>query len=149
MKLQKILRMQAITIGLGAALFLATAAPAQEIDNTVWADNSSAAAKSASVPAAASNDLNMTAASAQVVPTPVEQSSVVTDQASLSEVVPANRWGIVFLLVCLAVVGWYVRETARRRNASNRSNGKNCKDKSAIPEHLNEMDSHGQKMIAY
>jgi hypothetical protein len=114
MKLQTILRMQAITIGLGAALFLATAAPAQEIDNTIWADDSSAAAKSASAPAAASNDLNMTAASAQVVPTPVEQSSVVTDQASLSEVVPANRWGIVFLLVCLAVVGWYVRETARR-----------------------------------
>jgi hypothetical protein len=116
MKLQTILRMQAITIGFGAALFLATCAPAQEIDNTVWADDSSASVTSTTpaAPTSTSNDVNMTAAKIQAAPVSEDDSSILANRASLSEVVPANRWGIAFLLLCLGVVAWYMRETAKR-----------------------------------
>jgi len=114
MKLQTIVRMQAITIGLGAALFLVTSAPAQEIDNTVWADDSSAASTTPAAPAITSDDLNITAANIQPRPASVDKSSVLANQASFSEVGPTNRWRIAFLLVCLGVVALYVRETAKR-----------------------------------
>jgi hypothetical protein len=117
-KLQNILRMQAMVIGLGAALFMASSAPAQEIDNTVWPGDSGKISAAPSDTAIKADNLAFTAANAEPAQTPPERSSAVATQASLSETTPVNRWDIVLLLICLVVGIVYVRETSKRMRQS-------------------------------
>src|SRR5258706_2521186 len=60
MKIQNILRAQAVMIGFAAMLLLASSAPAQEITNTEWPDGNNVSAPAQAKPAA--NDLKVAAA---------------------------------------------------------------------------------------
>ena len=117
MKIQNIIRMQAMVIGIGVAMMLATAAHAQEIDNTVWNDGPNVAPFAQPAPAA-NNDLNLTAAV-----TPEANSAAVTtdanatNEAGVSQWSPVGGWLIGSLLVCIGLV--QLREFAK----ANRSNG--------------------------
>jgi len=120
MKIQNILRTQAIVIGLGAAVLLfPNSASAQEIVNTEFdngpyvtsfAQPAAAAFSTASTPApVASNDVN---------PAVDASTPVVTTQAMLSLENSAERWltasslfGIVLLAVCaVSEVRRYIRD---------------------------------------
>ena len=70
MKVQNILRMQVMVIGFGAVLLLANAAPAQEIENTVWDDNNTTVAA--------------TSAQSAVEPSAEDRASVATDSGALN-----------------------------------------------------------------
>jgi|GEM_PF-2265200 uncharacterized MAPEG superfamily protein len=122
MKLQSILRLQAITIGLAAVLFLATSAHAQEIDNTVWNDgpdtSTTAQPATVSAPVASTNNMQSTA-STQPAQASTLQRHLTTTNASLTELTPINGWLFALLLFCLTMILLLARaEAARFKNSS-------------------------------
>jgi hypothetical protein len=122
MKLQAILRLQAITIGLAAALFLATSAYAQEIDNIVWNDgpdtSTTAGPATVSAPVAGTKDMQSTASTRPAQASTVQQ-PLATTHASLTELTPINGWLFALMLFCLTMILLLARaEAARFKNSS-------------------------------
>jgi hypothetical protein len=128
MKLQKILRTQAIVIGLGAALFLAGSVKAQDIENTVWAESTIAAPSTQAATCATANNEDAATADiyamnfASVDATPLATEASVTTQPS--QWTPSEAWLLASLLVCTALVSLYALVEAKRanRNLANRAN---------------------------
>ncbi len=122
MKLQSILRIQAITIGFAATLFLASSVHAQEIDNTVWNDgpdtSTTAQPATVSAPVAGTNDMQSTAPT-QSTSTVTPNQPLVTTSASLTEITPINGWLFALMLFCLTMILLLARaEAARFKNSS-------------------------------
>jgi len=113
MKLHKIFRMQAVGMGIVAALFLASSAPAQEIENTRWNEGPNVAAFGQPAPAA--NGLKTSAvnpssssSNAAVIAKPVAaQESVVSPLRPVQGV-------IAFSLVFMTLTALYRRAQAKR-----------------------------------
>jgi hypothetical protein len=112
MKIQKIFRMQAVVIGCVAALFLASSAPAQEIENTRWNEGPNVAAFEQPAPAA--NGLKASAADSS---TAVAVANPVAAQESVvSRLSPMQGWMIVFSLIFMALFAQYKLAQTRRAN---------------------------------
>jgi hypothetical protein len=121
MKVQNIFRMQAIVIGLGAALFLASPAPAQEIVNTSFNDGPNvtsfdqptapaAAQVTAAQPAAANSTASAIAA------------PVVRNEAPVTVENSAERWVIISSFFGVMMLALYaLAEVRRARKSTNRS----------------------------
>ncbi len=111
MKLQSILRMQAIILGFAAALFLAASAPAQDIHNTVWNDGPDT---STSLIAQATPEPTSTTAAAQTSQASTPVPSPVATKVSLSEVTPVNLWLFTLAIFFIGMVVLLVRTEVRR-----------------------------------
>jgi hypothetical protein len=124
MNVQNIFRMQAIVIGLGAALFLASPAPAQEIVNTSFNDGPNvtsfdqpaapaAAQVTAAQPAAANSNASAPAIAAAA--------PVVTNKALVSVENSAERWVIISSFFGVMMLALYaLAEVRRARKSTNR-----------------------------
>jgi hypothetical protein len=119
MKIQNILRMQSIVIGLGAALFCTTTVHAQEIVNTEFNDGPyvtsfaqptlSAQAVPANAPTSAVADPNTAVAPAIATP-------VVADAAVMSLESSAVRWSVASILAGFAMLAAFAIAEIRRAN---------------------------------
>lgn len=108
MKIQNILRMQVAMMGFAGMMFLASAAPAQEITNTEWPDAPGAteSVQAAARPVASEGNTavgNSTAANASV-----------SQDAAISPLPTMEAWMAGSLVVFAAMVGWFKRSAARR-----------------------------------
>jgi hypothetical protein len=108
MKAQNIFRMQAIVIGLGAALWLASSTPAQEIVNTSFNDGpnvqtfdqptTTAAAQVSAAPAAL--NANACAPSAAVaIPVAAEEAVVSFENSAERWLIASSFFGVMMLAV--------------------------------------------------
>ncbi len=107
MKIQNILRAQAVMIGFAAMLLLASSAPAQEITNTEWPDGNNVSAPAQAKPAA--NDLNVAAVN----------TGSAADTAAIQEasVAPAAEvWMVAAVLAFFAMFAWLLRAATRQGN---------------------------------
>jgi hypothetical protein len=124
MKVQNIFRMQAIVIGLGAALLLASPAPAQEIVNTSFNDGPNvtsfdqpAAPAAAQVTAAQPAAANSTASAPAIAAAPV-----VTNEALVTVENSAERWVIISSFFGVMMLALYaLAEVRRARKSTDRS----------------------------
>ncbi len=126
MKIENILRTQAIVIGLGAAFLLASPAKSQEIVNTEFADGpyvasfaqpmSTAAAASATAAPAPTTTADTDAEGAAVaIPAPV-----VTEQAAISLGNSAERWLVASSFFGLVMLAIYALAEVRRANRNSK-----------------------------
>lgn len=116
MKVRNILRMQAMVIGFGAALLLASSAPAQEIVNTEFNDGPNVATfdqpTTKNIEPGTSQDSKMAETSpATVVSTPVVSSG---EMVSLEH--SAERWLIAATFFGLAMLAVFAAAEVRRAN---------------------------------
>jgi hypothetical protein len=113
MKLHKIFRMQAMGMGIVAALFLVSSAPAQEIDNTRWNEGPNVAAFEQPAPAAnglKTSVVNPSSSNAAVVANPAAaQESVIAPLSPVQGVV-------AFSLVFMTLTALYRLAQAKRTN---------------------------------
>jgi hypothetical protein len=126
MKIQNIFRTQLMIAGFGVALVLASSAPAQEIDNTVWADNNTTVmpAEQPAAPAAATqpaaNDLSSTTPDSGAINLAAMSTTSIAERESVaSQWKPTQDWLITAMVVCIMLAGVYAYVTTRR--ASTRS----------------------------
>jgi len=117
MKIQNIIRMQAIMIGLGAALFLTTSTRAQEITNSSFDESRNCVAFSQPDPVPAATDLNSSAANSDAtIPVAVIATPIVTQAAIVSLWNSIEGWVIASFLFCVALVALYALLEAKRAN---------------------------------
>jgi hypothetical protein len=111
MKLQNILRTNAMLFGFGAALLLASSAPAQEIDNPTWSEGSNSVSFSQPSPAYTAGDLGsaVTASDAAIA------NSLATQEALVSPATPAQSWIVLSLIICFALAALYMQVETRHR----------------------------------
>jgi hypothetical protein len=117
MKLQNIFRMQAIVIGLGAALFLTTSVQAQEITNASFDEgpNVVALAQPSSIPTPSAS--NSPAANSDAVTSAAMISTPIAVQESAASLwTPAEGWLFVAFLFCTAMISLYALVEAKRAN---------------------------------
>ena len=114
MKIQNIIRMQAIVIALGAALFLAGSLRAQEIDNVSFDEGPNSIpmgqavpAPKASTPAVANSQVPNANAGAET--------QLVSEEVVYTQITPVDRWSMAALLVCIALGALYLRVIASGR----------------------------------
>lgn len=125
MKVQNIMRMQAVVIGFTGALLLASAAPAQEITNTEWPDGPNVSAPAQAVPTAAvpaTNDSNAAAAAKPMV----------SQEAAVSQSATVEGWMIASLLVFSGLLAFYTRAAARHANRNLQTRLRQVKDNVAL-----------------
>jgi hypothetical protein len=134
MKLQNFFRMQAMVIGFGAALFLASSVPAQEIDNTVW-DDTNATVTVPVQPAAQPipNDANSTTTDSGAINlAAMSTSSVLARESSASQWTPTEGWMVLSLLICIALVALRAFVVARRPNPNLNSRARQVDHRTAL-----------------
>src|SRR6266404_4164789 len=115
MKLHKIFRMQAVGMGIVAALFLASSAPAQEIENTRWNEGPNVAAFDQPAPAAnglRTSVVNPSSSNAAVIAKPVAAQESVASRLSPVEGV------LAFSLVFMTLTALYRLAQAKRTDRS-------------------------------
>lgn len=120
MKIQNIIRTQMMVMGFGAALMLAGAAQAQEIDNTVWNDTPTVAASTQPAPvppapAAAKNEEAFTATETGAITlAPANAERVVEQESSVAEWTPSENRLMASLVVVIGLVALYALAEAKR-----------------------------------
>ena len=119
MKIQQILRMQAVMIAVAGTLFLASSAPAQEITNQEWPDNSATTSVQAQAPAVATV-ANSSSVSTPTVASPVVASPAATQQATLAQQSALRGLAIGSVLVFLTTLVLYKRISERLANQNSR-----------------------------
>jgi hypothetical protein len=112
MKVQKILWTQAIVIGLAAALFLASSAPAQEITNTEWPDQAGASEPLQTASAPVASTANTVAANQATDSRATASDAVATQEAAVTQL-PVRGLSITFLLLSIAGIALYARAEAK------------------------------------
>ena len=122
MKIQQILRMQALMIAVAGTLFLASSSLAQEITNQEWPDNSATTSVQAQAPAApaVATVANSSSASTPTVANPVVASPVATQQATLAQQSALRGLAIGSVLVFLTTLVLYKRISERLANQNSR-----------------------------
>jgi hypothetical protein len=132
MKIQNILRMQAVVIGFAGVLFLASSAPAQEITNTEWADAPGATVSArAAMPAASeagtvatnSNSVNASAS----VATPMAK-----QEAAVSQWPAVETWALACGIVFFTLVALYRRVAARHADENLEARVRQVNDRLAV-----------------
>src|SRR5271166_495280 len=117
MKLQNMIRMEAMVLGFAGVLLLASSARAQEIVNTSFDDGPNVAPLAQPAPAPVSSDLNSAAAEPQIVVSAAMISEpIVARGAGISAWTLIEGWLIVSLLVCIAMGVLYALSEAKRAN---------------------------------
>ncbi len=117
MKVQNIFRMQAIVIGLGAALFLTTSAQAQEITNSSFDEGPNVVAFAQPSPTTAASALNSPAANSDVMTSAAMVSTpVVAQESAVSLWTPVEGWLFVAFLISVALISLYALVEAKRAN---------------------------------
>jgi hypothetical protein len=125
MKVQNIFRMQAGLIGLGALLFLASSAPAQEIVNTSFSDGPNVTTfDQPTTPAAGQvSAAGSTAVNANASAPAVEVSApVVAEGAVVSFEDSAERWLIASAFFGIMMLAIYALAEVRRARPTKRRN---------------------------
>ena len=117
MKLQMILRMQAVVIGFAGVLLLASSVPAQEIVNTNFADGPNVTPFAQPSAAPVASDLRATAeeppaamAAAMISEPPVVRETGISLRTTL------EGWLITSFLLGIAIVALYALSEAKRAN---------------------------------
>jgi hypothetical protein len=124
MKIQSILRTQAIVVGIGAALLLASVGHAQEIDNTQWYDGPNVAPYAQAVPVQPANELNLTVAQPNdSIPSVHSAAPIITQKAEISNWTPEEGWLFASFLICMGLVRLYAMAKSKRsgRNFNGRT----------------------------
>ncbi|MGB2626946.1 MAG: hypothetical protein WAK20_09160 [Candidatus Acidiferrum sp.] len=117
MKLQNLFRSHLMVIGFGAALVVANATYAQEVDNTVWDEpNVTAITQAAPVQAQPTHDLSNAGDSSALNLEAMNTTSIVAREASISQWKPTEDWMVVSLLLTIVLVGLYSFVSAKRTN---------------------------------
>ena len=116
MKIQNMIRMQALVVGFGAALLMASAAPAQEIDNPTWDEgtNSVPFTQPAAPPVENSSNTAVAGHPSGATPSKVVGRQITSEASVIPQEIPIERWTIAALVVCLALVVVYAREEKKR-----------------------------------
>ena len=110
--MQKIFRMQAVVIGCVAAMFLASSAPAQEIENTRWNEGPNVAAFEQPAPAA--NGLKASAVNSSN--SVAVASPVAAQESAVSRFSPVGGWVIALSLIFMTLLAHYRLAQTRRAN---------------------------------
>jgi hypothetical protein len=132
MKIQNILRMQAVAIGFAGVLFLASSAPAQEIENKVWPD-SPGTTTFVQAASASPDNLNTTAAnSGSMAATATVAKPIATQKAAFSQWPAVQTWMTASLLAFFAMLALYKRKAARRANQGLESRVRQVDDRVAL-----------------
>jgi hypothetical protein len=111
MKLHRIFRMQAVGMGMVAALFLASSTPAQEIENTRWNEGPNVAAFEQPAPAA--NGLKTSVVNPSAGTTAVIAKPVAAQESVVARLRPVQGV-IAFSLVFMTLVALYRLGQAKR-----------------------------------
>jgi hypothetical protein len=116
MKIQNILRMQAIVVGLGATLFLASSTPAQEIVNTEFNNGPYVTTFDQPTSSAYTAEASTAGDSNTVTPAVAIATPVATNEAMLSAETSAIRWLVASSLSGIALLAVYAFAEIRRAN---------------------------------
>jgi hypothetical protein len=114
MKMQNIIRMQAMVMGFGAALLLASAAPAQEIVNTEFNDGPDVAAFQQPAVTQAVTTTPAATSSDAITPSGAVATPVVTEAALDSFEGSARRWLVASVFFGIAMLAVYALAEIRR-----------------------------------
>jgi hypothetical protein len=131
MKIQKIFCTHTVMIGVAAALFLASSAPAQEIENTRWDEGPNVVAVEQPAPAAA-NDLKASALGSSASNSAATAKPIATQESIVSRLNPVEGWTIALALVFAALLAPY-RLLQTKRAKQNSENGSAQANRIAIP----------------
>jgi hypothetical protein len=113
MKVQNTIRMQLVGAGFAAALFLASAAPAQEITNTEWPDRPGATEPLQAAPNQTANTAHATVADSRVSnPAATPSSSPSIEEAAIAQ--PAAQGNSVTFWLSTVAVALYVLAEVKR-----------------------------------
>jgi len=128
MKIQKIFCMHTVMIGVAAALFFASSAPAQEIENTRWEEGSNVSVQQPA-PAPVANDLaaNSSASSSAAIAKPAA-----TQESVVSRLNPVEGWAFALVLGFAALLAPY-RMAQTKRDKQNSDSGRAQANTMAIP----------------
>src|SRR6266567_3251353 len=108
MKIQNIIRMQAVVIGFAGVLFLASSAPAQEITNTEWPDAPGATTTVQASAAPAVNNSNTVAVNPSCASVAAcVTTSIARQKAAVSQSPTVETWAMACLLVFTTPIGLY------------------------------------------
>lgn len=122
MKLWDIIRTQLMVMGIGAAMMLGAALQAQEIDNTVWDDSQNTVAYTQTAPAeqAPAQPFSSTtandSASGAISLASLGTTPNVSEQSSLGQWTPSEKWITTSLIICIGLVALYALAEAKRAN---------------------------------
>ena len=116
MKLQNLFRTRVMVIGFGAALVMANAIHAQEIDNTVWDDGVTTTMQPAPAQAQPGSDRSTATDSGALNLVAMSTTSIVARESSIPQWKPAKDRLLLSLLVIITLVGLYAFAIARRAN---------------------------------
>lgn len=121
MKIQNIIRMQAMVLGVGAALLLTSSVRAQEIENTSFNDGPNMVAIEQQVPASAATSSTVAAVDSTATVSPT--APMMTEEAAVSTLAPVQISLLAFLVLCIALYAAHgVVEAKRlRRNLTART----------------------------
>lgn len=121
MKIQNIIRMQVMVIGVGAALLLASSVRAQEIENSSFNDGPNMVAIEQQVPASAATNSTVAAVDSTAMVSPA--APMMTQEAAVSMLAPVQISLLAFLVLCIALYAAHgVLEAKRlRRNLTART----------------------------
>ena len=98
MKIQKIFCMHTVMIGVATALFLASSAPAQEIENTRWDEGSNVVAVQQPAPTPAANALKTSALNPSASNSAATAKPIATQESVVSRLNPVEGWAIALAL---------------------------------------------------
>jgi len=101
MNLKNIIRMQAVIIGVGAALLFAGSARSQEIENTQWPEGPNTVAVDSQATGASANGSNPVTVPA--VPTAPAAASLQSVAAGQAEISSSKGWVLGFSTMCLVL----------------------------------------------
>ena len=115
MKIQNIFRTHVVVIGFAAAFVLAGGARAQEIDNTIWADNSNVESFPQPAPATFANELSTAVTnSVQANTAAVVSQTSVNNEAIVSGGATNEGWLIATSILLIAPLGLFMLAKVRR-----------------------------------
>jgi len=122
MKIQNMVRMQAVVIGFAGVLFLASSAPAQEITNTEWLDapGTTETVQASAAPAVnAANTVAVNPSSTSAAASIAKP--IVSQEAAVSQWPAVETWAMACLLVFFTLIALYKRAAARHANRNFKS----------------------------
>jgi len=131
-KIQKIFCMHTVMIGVAAALFLASSAPAQEIENTRWDEGSNVASVQQPARAAVANDLKASALNSSASNSAAIAKPIATQESMVSRLNPVEGWAIALALGFAALLAPY-RLVQTKRAKQNSEGGSAQANRIAIP----------------
>jgi hypothetical protein len=133
MKIQNIIRMQAVVIGFAGVLFLASSAPAQEITNTEWPDAPGATTTAQASAAPAVNNSNTVAVNPSSSSAAASVAKpIVSQEAAVSQWPAVETWALACLLVFFTLIALYKRAAARHANRNLESRIRQVNDRVAL-----------------